>query len=68
MSIAGHLDLVTDKTAHAPGRKVAGDTSPRPVIQEKPRLTVVDDRLPLAHPSVAPSPAWVMPWRRWSLG
>jgi hypothetical protein len=58
MSIAGHLDLVTDKTAHAPGRKVAGDTSPRPVIQEKPRLTVVDDRLPLAHPSVAPSPAW----------
>ncbi len=58
MSIASHLDLVADKTAPMPERKVTATEPPRPTAPARPTLALVDDRLALAAPSAAPSPAW----------
>jgi hypothetical protein len=58
MSISSHLDLATDETGLAKKRKVTGDGSPQSPVNEQATLTLVDDRLVLAEPFVAPDAVW----------
>lgn len=58
MSIANHLDLAIEVTEHAQEGEVTGNASPPLAVHERPTLSLVDDKLALAEPSVEPNPVW----------
>lgn len=58
MSIASHTDLDSAESGRAKARKTTGIERPQGTPPGRPALTLVEDRLALAEPSVAPNAAW----------